>query len=169
MAGGGFGGMPGSGPSNAYQRSQTAPAQGNTQNSQGIAQAKPEDINKANKLKEAANGFFKQSKLAEASEKYYEAINTIRLNPDIKHSEEAKQIEIACRLNVALCKLTMKEYEIVIDQCERVLDQEPKNWKASFRMAQALYEQTKGESNIRSIHNYAKKALEGNPTDQKVK
>ena len=32
-----------------------------------------------------------------------------------------------------------------------------------------MYLQTKGKSNIRAIHNYAKKAVEGNPNDQKVK
>ncbi len=36
-------------------------------------------------------------------------------------------------------------------------------------MSNALYQQTKGESNIRSIYNYAKKAYDGNQSDAKVK
>jgi hypothetical protein len=32
-----------------------------------------------------------------------------------------------------------------------------------------MFAQNKGKSNIRTIYNYAKKALDGNPTDVKVK
>ena len=43
------------------------------------------------------------------------------------------------RLNIALCKLNLKSYDEAIDQCERVLDDDNKNWKAAFRLSSALY------------------------------
>ena len=38
-----------------------------------------------------------------------------------------------------MCKLKMKSYNDVMDQCERVLEYDPKNVKASFRMSQATF------------------------------
>lgn len=52
------------------------------------------------------------------------------------------------------------------------MDTEPKNWKASFRLASALKSKSGdkcSEREIKTIFNYAKKALEGNPNDKKVK
>ena len=60
---------------------------------------------KANQLKEEANKLFKEQKLEQACDKYYESINEIRFNDRIKNNQEARQIEIASRLNVALCKM----------------------------------------------------------------
>jgi hypothetical protein len=71
--------------------------------------------------------------------KYFASINAIRLNEKLKQLPEAKEIEIACRSNLALCKLNLKEYDHVIEQCEKVLDSEPTNGKCAFRMAQAIW------------------------------
>ena len=100
------------------------------------------DIQQANVLKEEANNLYKQQKFDKACDKYYEAINEIRFNESLKNNAEARQVEIACRLNVALCKQQEKQYNVVIDQCEQVLDYEPKNWKACFRMSNAMYLQS---------------------------
>lgn len=53
---------------------------------------------------------------------------------------------MACRSNLAMCKLNLKEYEAVVDQCERILDYDAKNVKASFRMSKAVYELADGKS-----------------------
>ena len=58
----------------------------------------------------------------------------------------AKEIEMACRSNLALCKLNLKEYDSVVDQCEKVLEYDPKNVKASYRMAQAVFALSEGKS-----------------------
>ena len=63
------------------------------------------------------------------------AVNAIRLNDQLKQMNEAKEIEIACRSNLALCNLTLKNYGQVIEQCEKVLEHDPKNAKCAFRMA----------------------------------
>jgi hypothetical protein len=59
----------------------------------------------------------------------------LRFNDKIKNTAEARQIEIACRLNIALAKMQINEYDTVIDQCERVLEYESSNWKACARIS----------------------------------
>ena len=73
------------------------------------------DIQQANNFKEEANNLYKQQNFDKACDKYYEAINEIRFNESLKNNAEARQVEIACRLNVALCKQQLKEYNVVID------------------------------------------------------
>lgn len=64
---------------------------------------------------------------------------------------------MACRSNLALCKLNLKEYNDVMEQCEKVLEYDSKNAKASFRMAQAIWELSEGTSasKIKSAYKYA--------------
>ena len=79
---------------------------------------------------------------------------------------------MACRLNIALCKQTLGDYSAVVDQCERVLSHEPANWKAQFRMAQALHALIKEKedgSKLKTVIEFAKKAHSGNPSDPKIK
>ncbi len=71
----------------------------------------------------------KEKNLAGACVKYFAAINTIRLNDSLKHKKEGKTLDIACRSNIAHCKLQLKEFDQVIDQCEKVLEYEPDNSK----------------------------------------
>ena len=78
---------------------------------------------------------FKDKNYEEASAKYFTAINTIRLNQDLAKSKLGKETMIACRNNLAMCKLNLKDYDSCIDQCERVLEHDPKNTKAAFRMS----------------------------------
>jgi tetratricopeptide (TPR) repeat protein len=100
------------------------------------------------------------------------------MNEKLKESSEGRVLESQARLNIALCKFNQKDYEIAIDQCERVLDKDPKNAKACFRMAQSVfnkYGQMKdltdagARSNARLVFNYAKKASDLLPADAKIK
>ena len=80
---------------------------------------------------------------------------------------------MACRLNIALCKQTLGDYSAVVDQCERVLTHEPANWKAQFRLSQALHKLIKDKedkaSKLKTVVEYAKKAYQANPSDPKIK
>jgi len=67
--------------------------------------------------------------------KYFASINAVRLNENLKNLAEGKELENNCRSNLALCKLNLKEYDHVIEQCEKVLESEPNNVKCAFRMA----------------------------------
>ena len=87
-------------------------------------------------------------------------------------------MESTVRLNLALCKFNMKDFDTAIDQCERVLDSDSKNAKACFRIAQSMYakhDKFEGQTDdvirgsIRQIFNYAKKAHNLLPNDVKTK
>lgn len=103
-------------------------------------------MDKAEKLKGEANALFKESKLEDACVKYFASINTIRLNEGLKKTKQAKDVEMACRSNLALCKLNLKEYDTVVDQCEKVLEFDPNNLKGNYRMAQAVFALSEGKS-----------------------
>lgn len=57
----------------------------------------------------------KAKKFEDACVKYFAAINVIRLNDKLKTLTEGKTLEMACRANIAHCKLQVKEYDHVID------------------------------------------------------
>ncbi len=78
-------------------------------------EAPKNDLEKANFMKDDANQLVKQGKHGEACEKYFEAINTIRFSEKFKNTNEGKQAEMACRLNIALCKQTTGDYASVVD------------------------------------------------------
>jgi tetratricopeptide (TPR) repeat protein len=118
-------------------------------------------------LKENAAKDFKAKDYNSACDKYYKVISVVRSNEKLKSTSQGKDICTTSRLNIALCKFTTKQYDEAIDQCERVLDTEPKNWKASFRLARS--NENSSETELKTICNYAKKALDGNPNDAKVK
>jgi len=61
-------------------------------------------MEKANQMKEDANALVKQGKHDQACEKYFEAITTLRFSEKFKNSTEGKSVEMACRLNIAVCK-----------------------------------------------------------------
>ena len=150
-----------------------APPQANAQPSapELPAEAK-QDFEEAKLLKENAAKDFKAKDYNSACDKYYKVISVVRSNEKLKSTSQGKDICTTSRLNIALCKFTTKQYDEAIDQCERVLDTEPKNWKASFRLASSLFQRSNensSETELKTICNYAKKALDGNPNDAKVK
>lgn len=73
------------------------------------------DYIEASKIKDEGAKLYSAKQYEKACDKYYEAINIIRFNDTLKSNSEAKQIEIACRLNVALCKQLLGELNVVID------------------------------------------------------
>ena len=54
---------------------------------------------------------------------------------NLKGSQAAKDVEVAIRGNLSLCKLNLKLYDDVVEHCEKILDLDPKNSKANYRMA----------------------------------
>ena len=54
-------------------------------------------------------------KFEEASTKYMAAINQIRFNDDLAKSKVGKEAEMACRSNLAMCKLNLSEFDQVVD------------------------------------------------------
>jgi tetratricopeptide (TPR) repeat protein len=129
--------------------------------------AKPEDQRKfesVNEIKNKANDLFKANDFSKASEKYYEAINAVRTTKCLKNSSQGNQLEINCRLNLALCKIKQEEYDVAIDQCERVLLEETANIKALYRISVALNSQGKQLE----AWSYIKRAYAITPQDKAI-
>jgi hypothetical protein len=80
-----------------------------------LPQAEQSDLAKSEGFKNEANDLVKAKKFDEACVKYFAAINVIRLNEKLKKVPEGKTLEMACRANIAHCKLQVKEYDHVID------------------------------------------------------
>jgi len=68
-------------------------------------------MEKAEKLKAEANNLFKEKKYVEASSKYFAAVSAIRVNTELAATKQAKDAEMACRSNIAMCKLNLEEYD----------------------------------------------------------
>jgi len=73
------------------------------------------DLEKAENFKKEANASFKAQNYEEACTKYFSSINAIRLNQGLKTNKLGKECEMACRSNLALCKLNLKEYDHCVD------------------------------------------------------
>jgi len=52
-----------------------------------------------------------------------------------KNEEKSKILYIQCHLNLAAATLRMKKYDDAKDHCKKVLEHDPKNVKAIFRLA----------------------------------
>ena len=70
-----------------------------------------------------------------------------------------------------MCKINLKDYDAVIDQCERVLEHDPNNVKANFRMSQAAYKISAGKnaSKLKAALKYAEIANKGQPSNSQIK
>ena len=73
-------------------------------------------------MKSEAAKLVGQSMWDQATDKYFQAINIVRLNSELKTSKDGKTLELACRSNIAHCKLQLKDYVSVMEQCEKVLE-----------------------------------------------
>ncbi|CAK57371.1 unnamed protein product (macronuclear) [Paramecium tetraurelia] len=100
------------------------------------------------KLKNQGNDAFKQQDYEKAASKYYEAISEIEelwennayLKNDANKKIELKQLEHSCRLNYCNVKAKQSQFDVVLRQAKKVLEDDDQNGKANFRMGQALFE-----------------------------
>ena len=155
-------------PQQPFQRQQTAPA---APKKEILPADQQNDLSQAEKLKAEANGLFKEKKEEQACKKYLAAINVLRCNEGLMKTKSAKETEMACRSNLALCQLNLKDFHSAVDHCEKVLEYDPKNLKASYRLSQALYNLSDGEnaSQIKAAFKHATTAHNGIKNDDKVK
>lgn len=141
--GGGFGQAP-------PQAQRPATNASSTQND--VPESCKDSFNLAKKIKDEAATEYKAKRFEEASSKYFEVLSVIREKEELRDCKSGQEIEMQARLNIALVKLQLKDWDVVIDQCERVLDNQNKpvwasgTWKAHYRMAQALYQKNENMS-----------------------
>lgn len=115
----------------------------------------------ANEIKGYGNDQFKKGDFMLAIAKYEKAIFYL---PENNTSEEKQNLEGSLHLNLAACYLKEKNYEAVVDHCEKVLKITPKNTKALFRLGQAQFELGKLETAKATLS----KALEYEPGEKTV-
>jgi FK506-binding protein 4/5 len=98
-----------------------------------------EKVQEAEKIRLRGNEFLKQGKLKLALNKYLSVVNLLEYSTpmDEKHKEDFEKQLISGRLNSALVHLKLRETAECIKQLEKVLEKEPKNVKALYRLGQA--------------------------------
>ena len=96
----------------------------------------------ATRAREAGNAFFKSSEYAKANELYGAAIallESAKAEPADAIAEAAMHDTMTkCRLNSAACLLKLQGYTAASAQASAVINAEPGNAKAHFRLGQAL-------------------------------
>ncbi|CAD8101152.1 unnamed protein product [Paramecium primaurelia] len=148
--------------------------QGQQQQQQQQQQQKPqsEQFPIINKLKNQGNDAFKQQDYEKAASKYYEAISEIEelwennsyLKNDTNKKIELKQLEHSCRLNYCNVKAKQLQFDVVLRQAKKVLEDDDQNGKANFRMGQALFETKKYQEAL----GYLEIASQKLPNDETV-
>lgn len=94
-----------------------------------------EKVEEAGKFKQEGNAFLKDGKFKEAIKKYNEGIDFV----DAQDDEEAKNLLKALRMNVSQAYLKTKEYSKTIQNCTKVLQNDPNNIKTLYRRAVAYH------------------------------
>ena len=54
-----------------------------------------------------------------------------------ENKSKSTQLQLAARLNLAMCHLKLKDYRQALETCQKALELEANNEKGLFRMAQA--------------------------------
>ena len=93
-------------------------------------------------LKSEGNTLFGVKDYTGASEKYTAALGRLeqlmlREKPGEEEWEELLDLKIPLLLNLAQCRLSLRDYYPVIEHCDEVLKHDPQNVKALFRRAKA--------------------------------
>ena len=95
----------------------------------------------------------KDAKYASAIKKYEKIVDYIQ-NEVYDLEEEtatANKLKIAAHLNIGMCCLKTKEYRKAIESCGKVLEIEPKNEKALFRIGDAYFGLAEFEDAIKNF------------------
>jgi hypothetical protein len=82
---------------------------------QDLPPAAKSDLDQAREVKDKAAADFKAKNYSAATEKYFNILNIIRQNDELKKSPAGQELETQARLNIALCKMNEKEYDVAID------------------------------------------------------
>jgi FK506-binding protein 4/5 len=110
------------------------------------------------------NVLFQEGKYKSALKKYKKIIEYLKdevFDTD-DEKEEASKLKLAAQLNISMCHLKLKEYRSTIDTCIEILDIDPKNEKAIFRMAQGYA----GLNEYKDAIHYYSLVVEVNPNNR---
>ena len=73
------------------------------------------DLEAAKEVKEQAAQDYREKNFDDATEKYFKVLSIIRMNESLRQCAPGKELETQARLNIALCKLNQKAYDMAID------------------------------------------------------
>ncbi|KAH3858145.1 hypothetical protein DPMN_100765 [Dreissena polymorpha] len=94
-------------------------------------------------IKDIGNKLYKEKSYEKAKQKYTKAMRYIeKLEDDADLTDEQEKElkekhKLSIHLNIAACKLPLKDYEGTVEDCDKALDIAPGNIKALFRKGQA--------------------------------
>eukprot|EP01012_Entosiphon_sulcatum_P006669 TRINITY_DN1317_c0_g1_i1.p1 TRINITY_DN1317_c0_g1~~TRINITY_DN1317_c0_g1_i1.p1 ORF type:complete len:351 (-),score=61.94 TRINITY_DN1317_c0_g1_i1:23-1075(-) len=116
--------------------------------------------------KEDGSLWYKDKKWDQALYRYDSALKHCDGTPtsDPELAALRRETQVACYLNIAACFTQQKKHEDVIKFCRKVIDLDPKQPKAFYRMGQA---QVAGHSYEQAEQNFVK-ALALAPTDKAI-
>lgn len=92
--------------------------------------------------KEQANEIYRAKQFEDAFDRYQTLLHDldkVTTEEDSTHHAEVTPLRAILHLNLAACALEMKRYQETVEHCTRVLQVEPSNAKASYRMGKAYY------------------------------
>ena len=93
-------------------------------------------------------------------------IEFLSKNEKDKFKNEIQEIDLSCRLNITACKLKLEDYDLVIYECNKIL-QIKENWKAHYRAGISYFKKGKFKQ---SLHHLEKsKALNPSSDDKSSK
>ncbi|KAI9012487.1 hypothetical protein CLU79DRAFT_838980 [Phycomyces nitens] len=100
--------------------------------------------------KEEGNGFYKQGAIEQALFSYRKGREYVVDVWDCEPEDLnlAREITIALHANIAACYMKMRDWDKAIEVCQKVLDRDPRNVKACYRIGQAYYEKDDYENGI---------------------
>uniref|UniRef100_A0A0G4HX68 Uncharacterized protein n=1 Tax=Chromera velia CCMP2878 TaxID=1169474 RepID=A0A0G4HX68_9ALVE len=126
-----------------------------------------EKIKAANRFREEGNRDFQKGHYAKAAVSYRKALLQFDYTfPDTEEeTEQMKEAQLAVHLNMAACKLHMKDWDEVHTQCRMALELDPKNVKGFYRKGLAYLE----TDDFDSAENNLMGALENDPQNAAVK
>ena len=92
---------------NPYNRANITPT---SQTKPSIPAKFEQKIKDLNTMKTSANKFVTSQEYEQAADAYYKILNSISAESDAEFGKCARDIETACRLNLALCKLKLDDF-----------------------------------------------------------
>lgn len=78
--------------------------------------------------------------------------------------KEAEELLLSAHSNISACYLKEGNYDKTIEHCKQVIEKQPKNVKALFRLGQAYA----GDKNFEKAKDFLSQAQELDPTDKGI-
>jgi len=121
-----------------------------------------ERVRIANEIKSEGNEYFKKQEYNKAIGSYSKSTRYI---PNEKKDEkEFQELDLSIQLNMAACFLKTNHFDDAADICTKIIEKNPKNSKAIFRLGQANF----GNGNLEKAKSFFDQAASLEPNDKGI-